>query len=56
MTIAVDLGKIRFVWRGNYDAATTYTKDDVVYQDGSAYVCKHIVCKSEPSYSLASVG
>lgn len=40
MTIAVDLGKIRFVWRGNYDAATTYTRDDVVYQDGSAYVCK----------------
>lgn len=40
MTIAVDLGKIRFVWRGNYDAATTYARDDVVYQDGSAYVCK----------------
>ena len=39
MTYALDVGKIKFVWRGNYDAATTYTKDDVVYQNGSAFVC-----------------
>lgn len=33
-----DLGKIRFAWNGNYDASTTYEKDDVVYADGSAWV------------------
>lgn len=39
MTYAVDLGKIKFNWQGNYNAATTYTRDDVVYHNGSAYVC-----------------
>ena len=39
MTYAVDLGKIKFNWQGNYNAATTYTRDDVVYANGSAYVC-----------------
>ena len=38
MTFQVDVGKIKFLWRGNYDAATTYTNDDVVYYDGSAWV------------------
>lgn len=39
MTYAVDLGKIKFNWQGNYNAATTYTRDDVVYHNGSAYIC-----------------
>ena len=39
MTYAVDLGKIKFNWQGNYNAATTYARDDVVYHNGSAYVC-----------------
>lgn len=38
MTFQVDVGKIKFLWRGNYDAATTYTNDDVVYYGGSAWV------------------
>jgi hypothetical protein len=39
MTIAIDVGRIRFVWQGNWSAATTYAKDDVVYHNGNAYVC-----------------
>lgn len=35
----VDLGRIKFVWQGTYNAATAYVVDDVVYSDGSAYVC-----------------
>lgn len=35
----IDLGKIRFHWRGTYDAATTYDKDDVVEYLGASYIC-----------------
>ena len=32
----IDLGKIKFNWRGTYDASTAYVPDDVVeYTDGS---------------------
>ena len=36
-----DLGKIKFQWRGSYDAATTYASDDVVFHGGSAWVYVH---------------
>ena len=39
MALTIDVGKIKFTWQGTYDAATTYEKDDVVYHDGSAWVC-----------------
>ena len=35
----VDLGRIKFVWQGTYNASTAYVVDDVVYHEGSAYVC-----------------
>jgi len=37
--VTVDLGKVKFNWRGTYDAASAYTPDDVVEFGGSAYVC-----------------
>lgn len=39
MVLQLDVGKIKFQWQGNYDAATDYYRDDVVYHDGSAWVC-----------------
>ena len=39
MTYALDVGRIKFVWQGTWDAATTYKADDVVYKGGSAYIC-----------------
>lgn len=34
----INLGKLRFNWKGTYDNATAYTKDDVVEYNGSSYV------------------
>lgn len=39
MALSVDLGKIKFQWKGDWSAATTYKRDDVVYRSGSAFVC-----------------
>ena len=36
----LDLGKIKFTWKGAYSGATAYEKDDVVSYGGNAYVCK----------------
>lgn len=33
-----DLGKLKFAWKGDYDVATTYEKDDVVAHAGSSWV------------------
>ena len=33
------LGKIAFTWKGTYSVATTYARQDIVYYNGSAYVC-----------------
>ena len=35
----VDLGKIKFNWRGAFDTGNQYTVDDVVEWQGSSYVC-----------------
>lgn len=35
----VDLGRIKFVWKGAYSGATAYVADDVVESSGSTYVC-----------------
>ena len=36
----IDLGKIKFVWRGAYNPATAYEVDDFVSYNGSSYVSK----------------
>ena len=38
-TANIDLGKIRFKWRGTWDSATAYTRDDCVQYAGQAFVC-----------------
>ena len=35
----IDLGKIKFVWKGAYNNGTAYTPDDVVSSGGSSYIC-----------------
>ena len=35
----LDLGKIKFVWKGTYSGATAYEIDDVVSYNGSSYIC-----------------
>ena len=34
----IDLGKLKFNWRGDWTTATAYEKDDVVYYEGTSYV------------------
>ena len=33
------LGRIRFVWKGNWTSSTVYYKDDIVRNGGNTYVC-----------------
>lgn len=39
----IDLGKIRFNWRGDYDPLETYTRNDVVAYGGSSWVAQAFV-------------
>lgn len=60
--VTIDLGKVKFQWRGAYDATATYTKDDVVQHGGSSWVCVAAsVSASAPiptntSWSLMALG
>lgn len=36
---SINLGKLKFNWKGAWVTGTAYTRDDVVQYDGSAYVC-----------------
>ena len=36
----IDVGKLSFSHKGNYDASTAYVLNDIVYYNGSAYVAK----------------
>lgn len=47
--VTVDLGKIKFNWRGTYDAAASYVKDDVVEYGGSSWVALASVSASAPT-------
>ena len=38
MSTIIDLGKLRFLFRGVYSAATNYELNDVVTYGGNAYV------------------
>ncbi len=33
------LGRIKFVWKGDWTTATIYYKDDIVRQGGNTYIC-----------------
>jgi hypothetical protein len=33
------LGRIRFIWKGEWVSGTTYLKDDVVRVNGKVYIC-----------------
>ena len=35
----INLGRIKFIWKGNWAAATLYYKDDIVRKGGNAYIC-----------------
>ena len=35
----VNLGSIKFKWKGTYAGGTAYTIDDVVSYNGSSYIC-----------------
>ena len=35
----INLGSIKFKWKGTYSGATAYTVDDVVEYNGSSYIC-----------------
>ena len=35
----INLGNIKFNWKGTYNAGTAYAVDDVVSYNGSSYVC-----------------
>jgi len=43
MTTVIDLGKLRFYWAGDYNAATEYELNDVVKYGGNAYVYINVV-------------
>jgi hypothetical protein len=49
----VNLGKIKFKWRGTYSGGTAYTPDDVVYyvdgSVGSSYICVAATTGNAPS-------
>lgn len=50
----LDLGKIKFVWKGAYDGATTYEADDVVSYQGSSYIYKNATPASGNLPTLAT--
>ena len=56
----IDLGKIKFVFRGTYNASTAYTPDDVVtYTDSgilSSYICTTATTGNAPSSSGTAHG
>ena len=33
------LGRIRFIWKGDWVTSTTYYKDDIVRYGGNTYIC-----------------
>ena len=45
----LDLGKIKFTWKGDWSGGTSYEKDDVVYRDGSAWLAINSSSNVQPS-------
>ena len=51
------LGRIRFIWKGDWVTATTYYKDDIVRYGGNTYICiKGHTAPAEPRRSNCKVG
>ena len=42
----VDLGKIKFTWRGAFSTSNTYEADDVVSHSGSSWVYVNSTAKT----------
>ena len=49
----IDLGKLKFNWRGEWLTTSTYETDDVVYYNGSAYVAVQNSTGSNPATAHA---
>ena len=45
----IDLGKLKFNWRGDWISSSSYEIDDVVYCNGSAYVAVQNNTASNPA-------
>jgi hypothetical protein len=50
----IDLGKIKFNWKGAYADSTAYAVDDVVYAEGTAYVCTAALTSSNTTNPKAN--
>ena len=48
----VNIGRLRFVWKGTYSGATAYVVDDVVYYAGGSYVCIQNTTGNAPSVAV----
>ena len=42
----IDLGKLKFQWRGNYADSTAYEVDDVVFDKGTTWIVVSAVANS----------
>ena len=49
----IDLGKLKFNWRGEWISTSTYETDDVVYYQGSSYVAVQNNTASNPASQYA---
>jgi len=52
----IDLGKIKFNWRGTYSTSASYVKDDVVEYGGSSWVAIASVTGIHPSVAIVPGG
>ena len=48
-TATIDLGKIKFKWRGQWSNTAAYEADDVVQHGVSSWICTNVNTNSEPS-------
>lgn len=44
----INLGKVRFTWRGNYDNANAYEENDVINYNGTTYITTADVAAASP--------
>ena len=51
----IDVGKLSFTHKGNYDASTAYVEKDVVYYNGSAYIAKTSTTGNLPTVRLTGI-
>ena len=49
----IDIGKIKMVWKGAWNSATAYTKDDAVSHSGSSYICIQAGTNQNPATATA---